>query len=160
MKLNISSVLVRVRENTVSGSNLSTRLKTLGDPNCPCCSGAGYLRFDVPIGHKKFGKVESCICRAKDVALSKRKRLLAFSNLERLVNSNFENFNSAGSEKTQFIAPQEREKLLQAFEICKEFTLLLNGWLLLEVGYGCGKTHLAAAYFNPRAAVSLGYEGE
>ncbi len=43
MKSNISSVLARVRENVDSDSNLSTELKTLGDPNCPHCSGAGFF---------------------------------------------------------------------------------------------------------------------
>lgn len=148
MKSNISSVLTRVRENTVSDSGLSTELKTLGDPNCPHCSGAGYLRFDVPIGHEKFGKLESCVCRAKDVALNARKRLFVLSNLERLANLNFENFNSSGNVKAQFMIPQERENLHQAFEVCEEFARLQNGWLLLEGGYGCGKTHLAAAIAN------------
>jgi len=148
MKSNISSVLARVRENVDSDSNLSTKLKPLGDPNCPHCSGVGYLRFEVPIGHEKFGKVESCVCRAKDITLSVRKRLFAFSNLERLSNLNFENFNSSGNEKAQFMTPQERESLHQAFEVCKDFSRLQNGWLLLEGGYGCGKTHLAAAIAN------------
>ena len=29
-------------------------------PACPECSGVGYIRFDVPVGHPKFGKVERC----------------------------------------------------------------------------------------------------
>ena len=58
---------------TASSQNSSTEIeglvKTLGDPNCLQCKGAGYVRFDVPVGHEKFGKLESCVCRAKDVAV-------------------------------------------------------------------------------------------
>jgi DNA replication protein DnaC len=73
------------------------------------------------------------------------------SNLERLGNLNFENFNASGNEKARFMTPQERDSLHQAFEVCEIFDA---GWLLLEGGYGCGKTHLAAAIANH--AVSKG----
>ncbi len=151
MKANISSVLSQVRANIECDTSSATEPKTLGDPNCPQCAGAGYVRFDVPFGHEKFGKLESCVCRAKDVALSVRNRLFALSNLERLGNLSFENFNASGNEKAKFMTPQERESLHQAFEICEKFD---DGWLLLEGGYGCGKTHLAAAIANK--AVSKG----
>jgi DNA replication protein DnaC len=151
MKTNIGSVLTKVRENMVCLSEPSHIVKPLGDPDCPQCSGVGYVRFDVPVGHEKFGKLESCVCRAKDVAISARSRLFALSNLERLGNLTFENFNASGNEKAKFMTPQERESLHQAFEVCEEFD---NGWLLLEGGYGCGKTHLAAAIAN--SAVSKG----
>jgi DNA replication protein DnaC len=147
----ISAVLSKVRANTVSLSEPSHEVKPLGDPNCPQCMGAGYVRFDVPVGHEKFGKLESCVCRAKDVAASARSRLFTMSNLERLGNLSFENFNTLGNEKAKFVTPQERESLHQAFEVCEEFDA---GWLLLEGGYGCGKTHLAAAIANH--AVSKG----
>ena len=154
MKTNIRSVLSKVRENTASVPGSLTQLKTLGDPKCPHCAGAGYVRFDVPFGHEKFGILESCVCRAKDVAVSARNRLFVLSNLERVGNLNFENFNVSGNEKAKFMTPQERESLHQAFEVCEGFARLNNGWLLLEGGYGCGKTHLAAAIANN--AVSKG----
>ncbi len=154
MKSNISSVLSQVRANVENVSGPATEMKTLGDPNCPHCAGAGYVRFDVPFGHEKFGKLESCVCRARDVAVSARNRLFALSNLERLSNLNFENFNASGNEKAKFITPQERENLHQTFEVCEEFARSHTGWLLLEGGYGCGKTHLAAAIANN--AVSKG----
>lgn len=147
----ISNILSKVRANTVSLSEPSHEVKPLGDPNCPQCMGAGYVRFNVPVGHEKFGKLESCICRAKDVAASVRSRLFAMSNLERLGNLTFENFNVSGNEKAKFMTPQERESLHQAFQVCEAFDA---GWLLLEGGYGCGKTHLAAAIANH--AVSKG----
>lgn len=108
----------------------------------------GYVSYDVPVGHEKFGKIESCVCRAKDVAESARSRLFAMSNLDKLSHLTFENFQSAGNEKAKFIAPQERESLLLAFETSKTFAAELRGWLLLEGKYGSGKTHLAAAIAN------------
>lgn len=29
-------------------------------PDCPVCEGVGYIRYEVPLGHPKFGKVERC----------------------------------------------------------------------------------------------------
>lgn len=29
-------------------------------PDCPEYGGVGYIRYDVPLGHPKFGKVERC----------------------------------------------------------------------------------------------------
>ncbi len=123
-------------------------MKTLGDPNCPHCGGVGYVRYDVPLGHEKFGKLESCVCRAKDVAESARSRLFAMSNLNRLSHLTFENFNPSGNDRAKFMSAQDRENLHKSFEICEEFARVPNGWLLLEGGYGCGKTHLAAAIAN------------
>lgn len=33
---------------------------SLCKPDCPICGGMGYFRYDVPVGHPKFGKVEMC----------------------------------------------------------------------------------------------------
>ena len=140
--------------NSPSSSTGINAVKPLGDPNCPHCGGAGYVRVDVPLGHEKFGKLESCVCRAKDVAESARARLFAMSNLDRLSHLTFENFNPAGNEKAKFMTPQEKESLHHALEICEDFTRKQQGWLLLEGAYGCGKTHLAAAIAN--AAVNSG----
>ncbi|MFM8368961.1 MAG: hypothetical protein ACKOBD_09420, partial [Chloroflexota bacterium] len=112
--------------------------KPLGDPNCPHCGGVGYVRYDVPVGHEKFGKLETCVCRAKDVADAARSRLFAMSNLNRLSHLTFENFSQAGNPKAKFMSGQERENLRTAFEASEEFARNKQGWLLLEGGYGCG----------------------
>jgi DNA replication protein DnaC len=122
--------------------------KPLGDPNCPHCGGVGYIRYDVPVDHEKFGKVETCVCRAKDVAEAARSRLFAMSNLNRLSHLTFENFSPAGNDRAKFMSGQERENLRVAFEKSEDFARKHEGWLLLEGGYGCGKTHLAAAIAN------------
>lgn len=102
----------------------------------------------MPLGHEKFGKIESCVCRAKDVAEAARSRLFAMSNLDRLSHLRFENFKTAGNEKAKFMTPQEKENLREAFEVCENFAHLRTGWVLLEGESGCGKTHLAAAIAN------------
>ncbi|MFN3490786.1 MAG: ATP-binding protein, partial [Anaerolineales bacterium] len=131
--------------NSSSGINV---VKPLGDPNCPHCGGAGYIRYDVPVGDERFGKLETCVCRAKDVAESARARLFAMSNLNRLSHLTFENFSPSGNDKAKFMSNQERENLHKAFEASETFARKPEGWLLLEGGYGCGKTHLAAAIAN------------
>lgn len=34
--------------------------QVLCEPNCETCGGAGFLRYDVPVGHEKFGKLMPC----------------------------------------------------------------------------------------------------
>ena len=94
--------------------------KPLGDPNCPHCGGVGYVRYDVPVGHEKFGKLETCVCRAKDVAEAARSRLFAMSNLNRLSHLTFENFSQGGNSKAKFISGQERENLRAAFDASED----------------------------------------
>jgi len=131
--------------NSSSESNV---IKPLGDPNCPHCGGVGYVRYDVPLDHVKFGKIESCICRARDVAEGARARLFAMSNLNSLSHLTFENFNPLGNEKAISMTMKEREELHHTWEICEEFAQIHKSWLLLEGKYGSGKTHLAAAIAN------------
>jgi DNA replication protein DnaC len=143
---------MRTDTRTASSPNSSTEIeslvKTLGDPNCPHCGGAGYVRMDLPLGHEKFGKLESCVCRAKDVVQSARTRLFAMSNLDGLRHLKFENFNTTGNKKAEFITEQEVKNLHDALEICINYTQSKKGWLLLEGKFGAGKTHLAAAIAN------------
>lgn len=106
------------------------------------------MRLDFPVGHEKFGKLEPCVCRAKDIAEGARSRLFALSNLDRLSHLGFENFSPNGNEKAKFLTLQEKEKLHYALETCEKFAQSQTGWLLLEGNYGCGKTHLAAAIAN------------
>ena len=58
---NISSVVAGLNVVQGEGQNPSA-LSYTGDcsPAGPECSGVGYIRFDVPVGHPKFGKVERC----------------------------------------------------------------------------------------------------
>src|SRR5690606_22226123 len=136
------------KASSPNSSNEINTVKPLGDPNCPHCGGVGYIRYDVPVEDERFGKLETCVCRAKDVAESARARLFVMSNLNRLSHLTFENFHPSGNEKAKFMTSQERENLHRAFEASENYAKRPEGWLLLEGGYGCGKTHLAAAIAN------------
>lgn len=48
------------------------------------------------------------------------------------------------------LPPRQRENLKRAYELAQEFAQDAKGWLVLSGGYGCGKTHLAAAIANHR----------
>lgn len=96
-----------------------------------------------------FGRLEPCECRSGEVAQNARQRLYEMSNLDRLGHLGFENFSVNGNPDSKgFITPQETESLQQAREASEAFAESMQGWLLLEGSYGCGKTHLAAAIAN------------
>src|SRR4030067_438592 len=46
------------------------------------------------------------------------------------------------------LCPQEAVALEQALNQARQFAQSLNGWVVFQGGYGCGKTHLAAAIAN------------
>ena len=126
----------------------------LGDPNCLHCAGAGYVRQNVPLEDPRFGRLEPCICRSSDIAEGARQRLFEISRLDRLSHLTFENFEMRGNKNAKFMTPQDVHSLQEAEEAADRFAHKPEGWLLLEGGYGCGKTHLAAAIAN--YAVSVG----
>ncbi len=72
-------------------------------------------------------------------------RLFAMSNLDRLRHLTFENFQTQGHIG---LPPFQAASLEAAFNLARQFAQNLKGWLLLQGGYGCGKTHLAAAIAN------------
>lgn len=154
MDKKIGRTLSKVQSDTqkASSKNISNEISPsapmLGKPDCPHCSGVGFLRLDVPIGHKKFGRLEPCMCRANEIAANARERLYEMSNLDRLSHLTFENFNTSGNPKAEFVSPQEVANLHDTFNATETFAKELKGWLLLEGSYGCGKTHLAAAIAN------------
>ena len=123
----------------------------LGDPDCPYCHGLGYIRLDVPVGHAEFGKLQICSCRQGQIAQQVRQRLFAMSNLENLHHLTFENFKPRGHVG---LSARKATSLETAFNQSRQYAQSLKGWLLLQGGFGCGKTHLAAAIAN--FAVGLG----
>jgi DNA replication protein DnaC len=161
MKEKIEKTLAKIQSDTpkASSQNTSTEIKPniapLGNPDCPYCHGVGYVRYDVPLGHEKFGKIELCVCRSVDRAEKARNRLYSLSSLDRLSHMTFENFSSSGNPKAKHAVTQiEKDNLEFARTVCADFAEQLSGWVLLEGSYGCGKTHLAAAIAN--AAVERG----
>jgi DNA replication protein DnaC len=123
----------------------------LGDPNCPHCHGLGYLRRDAEPGSPDFGKLDICVCRQTQVAQAVRERLFSLSHLDELQGLTFESFKMRGRKG---LGESQANSLEWAFNRARQYAGSLNGWLLLQGGFGCGKTHLAAAIAN--YAVGMG----
>jgi DNA replication protein DnaC len=109
------------------------------------------LRSDVPVGHPNFGRLEICVCRQRDVSQQVREHLYSLSHLDELKDLTFESFHPRGQIG---LGEKQANSLEMAFNQANHYARNLNGWLLLQGGYGCGKTHLAAAIAN--FAVEMG----
>ena len=66
-----------------------------------------------------------------------------------LSNHTFGNFSLRENEK---LPADEQKSLERAFRVTQQYAEKPKGWLVLTGTYGCGKTHLAAAIGNFRAA--------
>ena len=122
----------------------TTRTEQSDQDLCPICSGLGYVRSDVPVDHPDFGKLLPCKCRLAERAEKRISEMRAVSNLAALDQKTFESFVPEG----HGLSPEKRANLSKAFETAREYADNPSGWLLLKGGYGCGKTHLAAAIAN------------
>ena len=111
---------------------------------CPICGGVGFVRHDVPVGHPDFGKAFPCICQLQRRELDRIGRLRRLGGLDALTDMTFESFDRA----PLGLAPDQVASLNNAYERAERFAERPEGWLLLQGGYGCGKTHLAAAIAN------------
>ncbi len=111
---------------------------------CPVCKGLGYLRADVPVGHPDFGELVPCTCRLAELAERRVATLRTLSDLETLSRMTFETFAPEG----HGLPPEKQANLRWAYEESQTFAEKPEGWLVLKGGYGCGKTHLAAAIAN------------
>jgi DNA replication protein DnaC len=155
----LKGILKKIAENT-SKANSPTSSSTesgfpadlAGDPNCPHCGGLGYVRAELPLGHPEFGKLQICTCRRDEVARQARRALYAISRLDELTDLTFENFEPRGHVG---LPARQADSLEQAYNTAQQFAQTMNGWLVLEGGYGSGKTHLAAAIANFAVQVGL-----
>ena len=80
-----------------------------------------------------------------------RERLFLLSHLDELKELTFENFQPRGRIG---LGELQARSLEFAFNTARQYATSLKGWLLLQGGYGSGKTHLAAAIAN--FAVGMG----
>lgn len=103
---------------------------------------------DVPIGHPDFGRAVPCRCKEEEIRRRRLARLRTASNLDALQHMTFETFRPEGIG----LSEERRRNLYSAYEAARRFAEQPEGWLLLMGGYGCGKTHLAAAIANERLA--------
>jgi DNA replication protein DnaC len=150
-KSKIDETLKRIATSTSKANTPTTSSTSLGDPNCPHCGGVGYLRADVPVGHPSFGRLEVCVCRQRDVSEQVREHLYSLSHLDELKGLTFQTFRPRGQIG---IGEKQASSLEMAFNQANHYARHMNGWLLLQGPYGCGKTHLAAAIAN--FAVEIG----
>lgn len=116
----------------------------LGSSECPLCGGLGYVREDVPVDHPNFGKLFPCRCKLAEVEALRLRQLRALSNLDSLAQMTFDAFVPEG----YGLAPNLASNLRNAFDEAKRYANNPEGWLIFFGGYGCGKTHLAAAIAN------------
>jgi DNA replication protein DnaC len=105
----------------------------------------GYLRQDAEPGSPDFGKLEICECRHPDVMRAVRERLFSLSHLDELEHLTFETFEPRGRIG---LGEWQSRSLEIAYNAAHQYAASLKGWILLQGGYGCGKTHLAAAIAN------------
>jgi len=112
--------------------------------SCPVCKGAGFVRRDVPVGHPDFGRLIPCVCRRTAQLKLRQQKLLRLSNLGPLARMTFDTFQPDGIG----LRDERRRSLQLAFETAQQFAEDPEGWLVMVGGYGCGKTHLAAAIAN------------
>lgn len=103
------------------------------------------------MGDPRFGKLEICVCRQRNVSERVRERLYSLSRLDELKGLTFDTFQPRGQIG---LGEKQANSLEMAFNQAQHYARSLNGWLLLRGGYGCGKTHLAAAIAN--FAVEMG----
>jgi DNA replication protein DnaC len=147
----IKTVAGRIAKATPSGKmdkpqpSASQRSMLEADPDCPICGGIGYLRQDLPITDPGFGKLILCSCRERSRARQDQVRLYRLSNLDAFKDMTFESFKTTGRIG---MGETQTHSLELAFNQSRQYAQNLSGWLLLTGGYGCGKTHLAAAVAN------------
>lgn len=80
-----------------------------------------------------------------------RSRLFSISRLDDLKDLTFETFKPRGRKG---LGEKQVQSLEWAFNHSRQYAASLKGWLLLQGGYGSGKTHLSAAIAN--FAVQMG----
>jgi DNA replication protein DnaC len=101
------------------------------------------------VGHPRFGKALPCQCLLAELESRHLSDLRAVSNLDALARYTFDSFKPGGVGLTE----EKRNNLHKAYEIARTFAQEPQGWLVLLGGYGCGKTHLAAAIANQQIAL-------
>lgn len=132
-------------------SRLVTRLPRLIDDDtanstpepCPRCGGAGFMRYDAPLGDPNFGKVLPCACRTRERSAARATRFRELSRLGPLETKRFDDFRPERG-----INSYSRDALATALQVSRDYAAMPNGWLVLTGPSAAGKTHLAAAIAN------------
>lgn len=110
----------------------------------PLCGGLGLISYDVDVSDPRFGRLFRCPNNPLEHDAERRERLRSLSNLGAFAGKTFDSFRSEGL----MLTPYEQQSLQTARQAAQRYAESPDGWLLLAGGYGCGKTHLAAAVAN------------
>ncbi|MEJ2148907.1 MAG: ATP-binding protein, partial [Chloroflexota bacterium] len=119
-----------------------------GDPNCPICGGLGYVSYNVPEDDPQFGRVFDCECRQAQVEARRQEHLRQLGGLEYLADKTLATFDL----ELPSLRVWQQDELKRVYRRVEEFARRPRGWLIITGGYGCGKTHLAAAIANAQIA--------
>lgn len=120
----------------------------IGRADCPHCGGLGYVVAAVGPDDPGFGRAVACVCRAEEQQKARLDGLMKLSQIGALAHCTFESFIPDGHGLTQ----TRQRNLRMAYDRAAEYAAEPRGWLVLKGGYGCGKTHLAAAIANRQLA--------
>jgi DNA replication protein DnaC len=115
---------------------------TPSEPVCEICGGLGWISANVPLGHPQFGKLLPCPHRQSETNQSAAQQLR--HDLGPLSNLTVNNFEPEG----HAVTIEQKHSLRRAMDGVGRYIDEPRGWLLIQGGYGCGKTHLAAAIAN------------
>jgi DNA replication protein DnaC len=112
------------------------------EPTCEICGGLGWISAEVPVGHPLFGKLMPCPHRQNQADQTTAQKL--WHELGPLRHMTLDTFEPEG----HAVTIEQKHSLRTAVEGVRRFVREPRGWLLIQGGYGCGKTHLAAAVAN------------
>lgn len=124
----------------MSSSTTKQSLQT----NCPLCGGVGFVIYDLPRDHPMAGRAQPCQCRQEALREQQQQQLVKMSHIGHLARLTFDSFLPEG----MGLNADQSRSLLRTYELCLDFAQNPKGWVFLVGGYGCGKTHLAAAIAN------------
>jgi len=89
------------------------------------------------------------VCREAELEALRMANLVKISQLGALSSCTFDSFLPEGHGLTRNM----QRNLRMAYDLTLQYAQKPDGWLVLKGGYGCGKTHLAAAVANYRLAI-------
>jgi DNA replication protein DnaC len=125
-----------------ASSKKTSALAPASHAECAICGGLGWIGTEAPVGHPQFGKLLPCPHRQAETTNAVSQKLWdALGPLRALT---LENFSPEG----HAVTVEQQTSLRNAFEGVRRFIGEPRGWLFIQGGYGCGKTHLAAAIAN------------
>ncbi len=153
----LGEILLPIGKN-ISSEKTNTTESMSQDTDCNICGGLGWISADVPVGHPLFGKLIPCPHRQNQTNRAKVQDLRTeLGELRHLTQYNFLPEGHGGT-------PEQRASLKRAYEwlfvsagidedqssqdIKSGWVDNPRNWVLIQGGYGCGKTHLAAAIAN------------